>query len=56
MDPAEFDERVPTLPGEGYVGANVTIPHKEAALRVADQASEAAHQIQHLRVRAARCR
>jgi shikimate dehydrogenase len=45
LDPAEFDERVRALPGEGYVGVNVTIPHKESALRVADEASEAAHQI-----------
>jgi len=45
LDPAEFDERVRALPGEGYVGVNVTIPHKESALRVADEASDAAHQI-----------
>ncbi len=45
LDAAEFDDRVRALPGEGYVGANVTIPHKEAALSVADQASEAASEI-----------
>ena len=33
VEPAEFDERVRALPGEGFVGANVTIPHKEAALQ-----------------------
>jgi shikimate dehydrogenase len=45
VDPAEFDDRVRVLPAEGYVGANVTIPHKEAALLIADQASEAASEI-----------
>jgi shikimate dehydrogenase len=45
VDPADFDERVRALPGEGYVGVNVTIPHKEAALRIADHASDAARQI-----------
>ena len=45
VDPAEFDERTRGLPGEGFVGVNVTIPHKEAALAIADEASEAAQQI-----------
>jgi shikimate dehydrogenase len=43
--PGEFAKRVRGLPGEGFVGVNVTIPHKEAALASADQASEAARQI-----------
>jgi shikimate dehydrogenase len=33
------------MPGEGFVGANVTIPHKVAALAVADDASEVARAI-----------
>jgi shikimate dehydrogenase len=33
---------VRALPGSGYRGINVTIPHKEAALEVADSASGAA--------------
>jgi shikimate dehydrogenase len=45
VDPAEFDERVRALAGEGYAGANVTIPHKEAALQVANETSEAAREI-----------
>ena len=45
VEPAEFDERVRALSGEGYAGANVTIPHKEAALQVADETSEAAREI-----------
>jgi shikimate dehydrogenase len=45
VDPAEFAERVRGLPGEGFVGVNVTIPHKEAALAVADEASAAAQEI-----------
>jgi shikimate dehydrogenase len=41
--PAElFEETVRALPASGYVGANVTIPHKLLALDVADEASEAA--------------
>ena len=33
------------LPASGYRGANVTIPHKEAALALADEASDAARAI-----------
>lgn len=45
VDPAEFGERARALPDEGFVGVNVTIPLKEAALGVADQASAAAQEI-----------
>jgi shikimate dehydrogenase len=45
IEPAEFESRVRELPGEGFAGVNVTIPHKEAALAVADRASEAAQEI-----------
>ena len=37
-----FDETVRALPGSGYRGANVTIPHKLLALAVADEATGAA--------------
>jgi shikimate dehydrogenase len=37
-----FEETVHGLPGSGYRGANVTIPHKLLALAVADEATEAA--------------
>ena len=40
-----FAETVRALPGSGYRGANVTIPHKEAALALADEASDAARAI-----------
>jgi shikimate dehydrogenase len=40
--PELFEETVRALPGSGYRGANVTIPHKLAALRLADEASPAA--------------
>jgi shikimate dehydrogenase len=43
--PDELEARTRALPGEGFVGANVTIPHKEAALEVSDEASDAARQI-----------
>jgi shikimate dehydrogenase len=37
-----FEETVRGLPGSGYRGANVTIPHKLLALAVADDATPAA--------------
>jgi shikimate dehydrogenase len=43
--PGEFADRVRILPKEGFVGVNVTIPHKQAALAIADQASDAAREI-----------
>lgn len=45
VEPAAFAARLRELPGEGFVGANVTIPHKRAALEAADWASEAATEI-----------
>jgi shikimate dehydrogenase len=45
VEPERFRARVRELPGDGYVGVNVTIPHKEAALAVADEASQAAQEI-----------
>ncbi|HMC07216.1 MAG TPA: shikimate dehydrogenase [Solirubrobacterales bacterium] len=41
----EFEARVRAMPGEGFAGANVTVPHKLAALELADDASKAAHSI-----------
>jgi shikimate dehydrogenase len=43
--PDDFDGRVRAMPDEGFVGANVTVPHKLAALAIADEASEAARAI-----------
>jgi shikimate dehydrogenase len=43
--PELFAETVRALPGAGFVGANVTIPHKEAALVLADEATPAARAI-----------
>ena len=45
MPPADFAELTRALPAEGFVGANVTIPHKQAALVLADRASAAATEI-----------
>jgi shikimate dehydrogenase len=42
VPPELFDRTVAALPGSGYGGANVTIPHKLAALSVADSARPAA--------------
>jgi shikimate dehydrogenase len=33
------------MPGEGFLGANVTVPHKSAALALADELSETAREI-----------
>lgn len=45
VPPELFDETVRALPAAGFLGANATIPHKEAALAVADEATEAARAI-----------
>jgi shikimate dehydrogenase len=45
VSPEGFEPRVRSMPGEGFVGANVTVPHKLAALELADEASEAARAI-----------
>jgi shikimate dehydrogenase len=45
LAPEEFADRVGVMPDEGFVGANVTIPHKEAALALAGDASDAAAEI-----------
>ncbi len=45
VTPGEFDELVRGLPARGFAGVNVTVPHKLAALAVADSASEAARAI-----------
>jgi len=43
--PEVFEQKVRAMPGEGFAGANVTVPHKEAALAVADAPSEVAKEI-----------
>jgi shikimate dehydrogenase len=45
VPPEVFEETVRGLPPAGFVGANVTIPHKEAALALADSATGAARAI-----------
>jgi shikimate dehydrogenase len=45
VPPEVFEETVRALPASGFVGANVTIPHKEAALALADEATTAARAI-----------
>lgn len=42
VPPELFKQTASALGGSGFVGANVTIPHKHAALALADSASEAA--------------
>jgi shikimate dehydrogenase len=43
--PERFAETARALPGAGYRGANVTIPHKVAALALADTATAAAQAV-----------
>jgi len=45
VPPELFAETVRALPAAGFRGANVTIPHKQAALELADEASDAAREI-----------
>lgn len=43
--PDAFEQRVRAMAGEGFAGANVTVPHKGAALALADELSETAREI-----------
>jgi shikimate dehydrogenase len=43
--PGEFEDRVRSMVAGECVGANLTIPHKEAALALADELSETAREI-----------
>src|SRR5258707_5020805 len=43
--PEGFEDRVRAMAAEGFAGANVTVPHKEAALALADAPSEVAREI-----------
>jgi shikimate dehydrogenase len=45
VPPERFEQTVRALPGSGYRGANVTIPHKLAAHDLADELSDAARAI-----------
>ncbi|HWM64331.1 MAG TPA: shikimate dehydrogenase [Solirubrobacterales bacterium] len=45
LAPDEFERRARAMPGEGFVGANVTVPHKSAALALADTLSETSREI-----------
>ena len=45
VPPELFAETVAALPQAGFRGANVTIPHKQTALALADEASDAARAI-----------
>lgn len=45
VPPHLFAETVRALPAAGFAGANVTVPHKEAALALADTASASARAI-----------
>ena len=43
--PDRFEEQVREMASGGWVGANVTVPHKGAALAVADELSEVAREV-----------
>lgn len=43
--PENLEQVLRTLPKAGFVGVNVTVPHKEAALRIADAVTEQASRI-----------
>jgi shikimate dehydrogenase len=45
LPPELFEEAVRALPAAGFRGVNVTIPHKHAALALADAATDAARAI-----------
>jgi shikimate dehydrogenase len=43
--PEQFEARVRAMAEEGFAGVNVTVPHKQAALAMADAPSEVAREI-----------
>jgi shikimate dehydrogenase len=45
IPPGSFEERVMAMPDRGFLGANVTVPHKGAALAVASIPTETAREI-----------
>ena len=45
VSPQGFAARVEAMPAEGFVGANVTVPHNQAALAVSEHRSEVAREI-----------
>jgi shikimate dehydrogenase len=45
VSPDRFAKLVRDLPDQGFAGVNITVPHKLAALAVADTASDAAREI-----------
>jgi len=45
LAPSDFGAGLDELWGEGFVGVNVTVPHKEAAFRIADRRSDAVAEI-----------
>jgi shikimate dehydrogenase len=45
VGPEQFAPRVEAMPAQGFVGANVTVPHKAAALALADTLTETAREI-----------
>ncbi|MBD3661918.1 MAG: shikimate dehydrogenase, partial [Arenibacter algicola] len=45
VEPNDFSAKVRALRADGFVGCNVTVPHKEAALLVVDEADEQARRI-----------
>lgn len=45
LAPDRFEETVRALPASGFIGLNVTVPHKQAAARLADERSVAVEAI-----------
>jgi len=45
IHPDNFEDALKNMPKQGFRGANVTIPHKERALEIADYVSERANRI-----------
>lgn len=43
--PEDFEARVRTLAADGFSGVNITLPHKQAALALADEVSAAARAV-----------
>lgn len=45
VEPEDLAERLTAMEGEGFAGANITVPHKQAALVLSNEASDRARAI-----------
>ena len=45
VKPNEIDAHLHNLPNHGFIGANITIPHKRAAVKICSEISDTARKV-----------